>query len=290
MIHSQSVVFTACLLFIVQGALPHPAWASADWGIPNLKPEWSGKSSRVDPNQSFLADLDRLPHSGEGDALNGLIGKQQASELRQDYRDRFRDFELRARYGLLDPEQERKYQEEQRNFSRDVFVAVRSRQLTQKRKEIRRAAERIDVAREPFAVLAFLLGIYSGEPVDLKVNDDTGIRARSNMKDSQGELHLRSPLLNGSFEMSAKSPEERDPFAALPDDPIQRAERYKLSVSRDLPLDFSSGMTYGSTTRSVTASVSRPLSDHLTWELGTTRAIRNDRNEGTLKLLYDLRF
>ncbi len=85
----------------------------------------------------------------------------------------------------------------------------------------------------------------------------------------------------------------RDPNQPLTGNPRGQIERYRLTFSRPLPLwDLSSGLTYGGSTTSVGASLSKTLIPHLTAVVDSVRPIQQGRyySEESLRFFYGLTF
>ncbi len=277
----------------VLGALSSPM-AFSD--VKQLRPVWSPSPNANRANQSFLMDFERTSQSREAEFINGLIQPKTASELRQAYDDRFREFELRRRFGLTAPKNERSHNDEMAKFVREVFGRVRHERVQKEVKTVKNRAEKapeLQPIRRPLIVAMVLAGLYSGQPIELGSEEDQFLlQAQTNVPDQTGRFRLMNPVLNTEFEFTGKALESRDPFASEPENPDHRKERYLLTFSRPLPVfQLTSGLSYGSTTANVTASLSKQLSDHLTLVLGTTKSTRyQGPTEESVRFNYDLRF
>lgn len=253
----------------------------------DMKPSWGGRK-QITPNQSYLADQAKNLNI---EAINQMqvLGNRQVLELRQQYQDLNRDYEMRRLYGLVDTKAETSHTDQMNGFSRTVIGQVRQNQVKQYGEKLVHASQQNEALRtvaKPAAVAGTIVAVSSGMPVGIKLSDSSKLTTMTNVADRNGQIHLESPLMDARVEMRAAAPSVWDP--------TQPGERFQLSLSR--PLDFwdlRSGVTYGSSSTSLSASLVKPLSEHLTAVLDSIHPLSSDialSPEQRLTLLYGVRF
>lgn len=256
---------------------------------PRFAPAWNTPSEILQqPNASFLLDQVKVVESDEVEFLQNLIDDEMAIHKRMEYQRLQDNYELRRAHDLNGLEGQRVHAEQMHNFSRSLVNEVRRRKVKEEGRKIRERVEDMEEIQDiqgPLGVALALAAAYSGEPLRLKVDDDFGLMARTDVPNQRGELKLGSPVLNGSVSFIGAAPAYRDPYGPVPQDPTQREERYKFSLYRNLPLlDIQSALSFGSTTRTLTASLSKSLTDHLRLVLDASN------REDHVKFFYDFKF
>jgi hypothetical protein len=252
-------------------------------------------------NETALLRKETSYQDPSGLEFNHLLGgDKQALALRQQYEDMNRNYEVRENYSLLDPQETMDHANQVSQFSHDVMTRVRMEQVHNNSRLMRDAAmqsQSLSSVRQPIGVVAGLAAIYSGEPMKWDVTDKLHLRARTMVRDSRGELGLDSPLMNGRVEVATQMPDHYTPDDPRFADGSQANERVKLSLSKDLPLQISSGMSFGTSTGTMAASVSRPISEHVTCVVDSIRPMRSmdfptppSLQEERVKVLYGVSF
>lgn len=260
---------------------------------PNYRPEWSHPwEVTSNPNCSFLNDTRQ---GSEVSVLDELIDRHTALDLRQRYQDMSRDYELKRSYGLVDSRREQQRGDEVNDFGRQIVGEVQRYQTARNTEKLKTAVDRdpdLQVLAKPAAVVAAGAAVYRGTPMNLRLNEDTKLRAVTNVRNQTSEFSLLSPVVTTSVGVNLSKPEDRDPTQPPDPDPTHQIERYHFSFSRGLPIwDLSSGLSYGGTTSSVSASLSKRVTNNLTAEVDSIRPIKQGYyNEECLKLNYGLQF
>jgi hypothetical protein len=223
-----------------------------------IQPIWlEALTTDAGDNSSYLANKHRTFQSTEAELINGIFEDAQLeAELRQQYMQLVIANENREHHDLSSLETGQARADSERDFARKVFAEARNYHVTQQREKIYRKAGRMEALRpirRPDEIAAGLVAVYQGNPVDVDAPLDT---------------HLR-------FQMNAP---END-------------EKYKIGVSRGLPVwDLTSGLGFGSTTRTLTASVGKQLTANLRAEVGSSRRIDSGEPSSIAKLNYEIRF
>lgn len=256
--------------------------------MPGLRPGWSRSSLERQANQSFLGDT--VSVSTETALRDEIMTPRMASEIRQQYEDMSRNYELRAAYGLTDLEEQRSHVGRVKDFTRNVLSQVRAYHVKENMERLREASERNENLKQlakPLSVVATAAAIYSGKPVSLRLSERSALSAATDVPHDRASLALTSPLINTSVDFMTRG--QRDPNSD-PLNPVPVEEAYRLSVSRSLPvLDLHSGVSYAGTTGAMTTSLSKQLAPHLSGSVSSTRQ-RAGNAEGTLSLLYQMQF
>ena len=275
--------------FSILALLAATSASAADRKPSDKKSDWVAPT--MESNGSFLNDLGR----GRNDNAE-LLEKKSALELKQQYEDMVRDYDHRKEYDLTTNEEDRKHVGQVQDFSRNVFNTVQHQQATKVLENVRKNAERdptISKMKKPAEVIAAGVAFYYGAPVKFKLGSESNMEAATNVPNHEGHLNLRSPFLNSfaEFRTDALSPDEEAKQKAL--DPTKRQERLRLGVNRGIPvLGLASGLTYGNSTRTVTASLSKQLTDSLSCVVDSMRPLEASTNPGeeSLKFMYGIRF
>ena len=264
--------------------------------IPRLV--WSApKPSKVrTANESFLVNKTYIYSTGLAEKI---INKDTAIEMRQQYEDMVRDYELRKRYSLIELQEEKEHNNQVTGFTKNVLTTVRKEHTNRQLKLLRKAAEKdpyLGKLAKPAALAFALYATYNGEPVRLNVSDDTQLSVKTIAPERKAGISVSSPLINTSLDFASAAPSARDPYSPASSDPLQNDERYRISLSRAIPVvDISTGLSYGTTTNTVTTSLSRQLTDHLNCIFDAQRTInygRPDQRNGQerVSLQYGISF
>jgi hypothetical protein len=278
--------------------------------VPDLKPRWAAASANPYgvSNDSYLDYWVIFSEQDSGSCRSdevslqsdsGLLGvnlneqllePRQARAIRQKYESIHRDFEMRSQYGLVDFEEEQAQINQINQFARDVLEVVRQKQKRfggQTLRKVVRGVSDLKKFSQSLAVAGTLVATYSGLPFNLELSDDFRMSGWTSLREQVGQLSLSSPVVNSSFKISRLAP-------TGPNSDGQ--ERFRFGVSRGLPvLDISSGLTYGSSSNSLTASLSKPLTESLVCVLDSVRPISASAPgarspEDTIRLLYGIQF
>jgi hypothetical protein len=173
-----------------------------------------------------------------------------------------------------------------------VVNQMRSYQFRKNSSRLRKALTEAEALRRPLEVVALASALYTGTPMNIRLSDETALVASTDVRNRRGNLLFDSNLVRGSFDFVARAPLDRDPNAPLPLDPLQREERYRFSLSRGLGVwDLSSGLSYGSSTKSLGASLNKQILPNLSTSIGTTRFLRDGSpGEESIRFSYGLTF
>jgi hypothetical protein len=262
----------------------------------NLSPQWTSQEALwMSPNTSLL---NNIHYSNSENPFDPYIEKRAAVEIRQQYDDINRDYEFRRSYGLVDSYSEQAHTDQMSSLGQSAmqrFESYNGQQTEQGAKAMMNRNPDLHPLMGPIGVVGGAAALYRGSGVNMRVTDDTKVRAKASVRDRTGGLELNSPVIHGSIDMKVSTPSTVDPSAPPPLDPLSRDERYRVSLSRALPFDIASGISYGTTTSTMSASLSKRLTTNLTAVVGAARTM--DQNlealspsEQSLKFLYGIHF
>lgn len=269
--------------------------------VEGISPHWSGGANHsitsvtesVEVNESFL-----MNHNPDVMKNNlNLYDTKKFVEMRQQYDDMNRDYDMRANYHLVDEWTERNHENQMTDFSRNVFNEVQHYQTSQNMKKLNQIAENspeFQAIKKPVGLAAGVAAVYSGQPIKIDVSRDTKITTMTNVPNQRAGLQLSTPLVNTQFDFIATAPTLRS--SVDPTDPNGRDERYRLSFNRTLPIvNIGTGLTYASSSRTMIASLSKPLVNNVTCVFDSTLPLDPaesyvTNSEETVKLLYGFRF
>ncbi len=234
--------------------------STAGWSAPDLRPQWAFEEIHVNPNDPFLSN--RSYRNQQDTLIDQILDPASEREMRLRYEQMSLKYEAKRNAGLFTTTHEQAQVDEVNSYRDDLKSSIRNyhiHQGTEKAKEAAYADENVSKLKTPIAVILGLVAVYNGEPVKMKVAPETLVQAKTD-KGRAAQLNVSSPIVNSSFEMSSNAPTSTTTFEELPPDPVNRPERYKFGLSRELGfLDLSTSVTYGSTTDSVMTTISKPL-------------------------------
>jgi hypothetical protein len=258
-----------------------------DRGDLSLKPVWLDSNLEVAPNTSFFANT----QVSTSDFQTQLFGSEKnIAGLQQRFDDRNRDYAIHSQYGTMDSVQQMNYIGQNTGFSgndtyHDVFNTARKTQQQEYAANVRQAGQRGDISQGVIATGA-ASGIVSGNPVDMKISDDTKVSTRTDLIHGNGEVKLSSPAVNCQVLMDARAATDAPTAVAT------NSERYKVVFTRALPLQLSSAVTYGATSQTFRGSVSRQIIDHVNAAFESTHGsdASGVPSEQTVHLMYGISF
>ncbi|MCM2278830.1 MAG: hypothetical protein NDJ89_12210 [Oligoflexia bacterium] len=276
-------------------ASPRLSWSRPAAAQPELKPSWlKEKLERWAPNLSILMGKGAAARQ---ESASPLLRSADSEELQREFGALNRDFEWREKANIVDLRSRWNQVQRSRDLSKKVVGKVRNNQRDRNLKRAEKFVRSQENIRKPMEMALAVAAITSGQPLQTSLGADLDLYAFSNLPHGVNYLQLSSPLLTGSFTMNTGG----SGLAGLtqgPPDWIVRNERYRLSLTRELPLwqlgDIGTGLHYGSSTESVTASVSKRLTADLSCELGSQNPISAASplrgSEESVKVKYEVKF
>ena len=265
------------------------AWAS------DLRPTWAseGRTSAMSQlNASFFIPGVKSVNQVEEEAFQDFIfERQMSSHMRQRYEDLYREFELQEKYDLVDADERRLQHQRNRDFGRFYLRSLFSFHVTEGIKRAEKNSEEMRTFKRVHDKVEHVMR----QGVQLDISERFKVGSRADIPRQRARVWMISPVVNGAFEMAVGSAQAGDPTAkAL--DPSRRDERYRLSLTRQVPvLNLDSAVTYGSSSSSVTASLSKQFSNNLTCVLDRSQPMPSTRSElrvaeQSAKVVYRLEF
>ena len=236
----------------------------------------TNKPTELRPNDTYLRDYEIGVVGRNADSF--LLEHRRAKALEQQYQDLNRDYDDRRAFGLSsDVESQTRQNERLRGFSRSVLGQVQQTQVERNSEYAKRAAN--GIGKTPGTIIGVMFLLTSGTPIQLKLADRWHLVARSNALQQQGGLQIASPLFDSSFDFASRSD--------------ANSERYRLSVSRPLLFDVQSGVSYGGTSGTVSASLSRALMSNLSLVLSSQSRVNSATagdSQQSAQVVYGLQF
>jgi hypothetical protein len=261
--------------------------------LARMAPAWAGSPVAYAPNQSYMSNLTiQAPDRGLFDQ-GDIMSQRRLLELKQQYSDVSRDYDQRSVYGINDTEATRIQIARMQDFSHSVFSELRKYQGVTYRDKLSGAVERDPIlASGPVKVVGGISAIYFDSPVMIALSEETRIEAHTNVGDQTGQVKVTSPVLNGTIDMDGHAEDALIP-GTVPTDPTWTREKYRVSVNRSLGIfGLSSAASYGTTTTQATASISKPISDHVTCVVDSMKPLNAPGAvpEERVKVLYGIKF
>ena len=282
---------------IVAGLLATGLFRSGAYAS-DLSPTWVDDSTSENKvNGSFLNNV-KIQMSDSSVQSKDIMDPKACLELSQRYDDLNRSYDMRKNYHVADMGDEYTHAQQVSDFSHDVFNQISHKQVRDNGDKLMGAVNRDDnlkQAEKPAAVVGVAYAIYSGQPLDLKLDGSSKFISRTNLSNSTAELVFDSPIIYTSIDYTGLAPETRDPNA-ISADPNFYKDRYAFALRRPLPIfDLSTSLSYGSTSTNLTASVSKPITNNLTCVVDSSMPMSAEiaavvPASETLRLLYGIRF
>jgi hypothetical protein len=269
----------------------------------DLRPDWVRGSGwvahQIQENASTLSQR-RLKALDEGDSdsiwsLSALKRSRTVApnssqgRLQNQVRERLdhlqQEVEIREKHGLLDQQTRMNWADQNRALGRTFLRSLVSLQI---RDSLQKAEKRSPEVRAVSKVQQ-KLDFLATTGVAVRVDEDWSFGSKADLPRQTGRLWMSSPFLNGSvdFRVGAQDTGLNEPGVAAP-------EAVQVSVGKDLPWDLQSGMTYGGSSRTMTAHVSRPLAPHLTCSVENRQRLApgfaDSRSEQTARINYQVVF
>jgi hypothetical protein len=255
----------------------------------DLRPTWMENQYILSPNASVLF-MNHDPGFYGTDYTAKYFGKKNMDSYTQQYQDRTRDYDMRATYGLNTTV-------DQQTYTNDISALAKSMAFSAKNtysgiygKGFAQGEKNGDV--DQTIVTAGGVGaIVSGATIPFKLGGDSKGTWSGDAINQRGQLNVMSPVVNARVDICVKNPSAD---ASQPLSPDAALERYKVSLSKPLPFELNSAFTYGSTSNSYQASLSRQIYDHISGGVGATRPAGDNYSgapsEETVNLSYGIRF
>lgn len=259
-----------------------------------LKPGWLLEpAAEWDPNLSILSSTS--PTGPSDQEPDPLMSASRALEIRQEYEDMNREYELKQSYDLIDAQSEEAQAGRVRDFSKRIWGEVRNHNLSRGTKEIEKILRLHEDLVKPLAIAVAIASLGTGAPVESRLGEETRFKAAANLPYQTGYFQLSSVLGESSVTLAGKPDPSNAWMAPPPPSWIARDEKYRLTFSRPIPFwGLGSGIAYGGSSNSFSASLSKSLMPNLVATLSSVRPVdetsRVKSPEETLKLDYEIRF
>ncbi|MBC7693027.1 MAG: hypothetical protein H7222_14790 [Methylotenera sp.] len=250
-----------------------------------LSPHWARNPSSEfasNPNNSFLSTLDPQLNQKSSEPL---FDPRVSADMQMRYNDMNREYDMRKTHDLVSMEEEREHNRKMSQFSRQAATAYGRGHVAVKLANLQRSIENEPSLARPAAVVVAAAAIYTGKEMKYRVTDDTHLVGRTDGPNREANFRIDSPLLDSRLDYKAG-------FDDQPANLLNQHETMKVSVARGLPLwNLRSGLTYGSSSATVTASISKQLNPNLTCVVDSAHSSRSDQtSQESVKLYYGLSF
>ena len=262
----QIIGISATAVMVLGAASAFAGDSVANSNTADLRPVWMSDQSVYSDSSAFLysdQDPSFLPQS----LRQQIQANHSVQAVEDQYIARARDYQMRQDYGIASQTDEGSYVADVSAMGRSMFAAARLAPLRAYQQNFANAEKDGQVSK-PVAAVGGVVAMGSGTPILFDLGNGARAVWSGDLLNEHGELNLFSPIMNAHLEMNMKIAAQ-DPTQPL--DPNAAAERYKVSVNREIAFDVSSSIIYGSTSNSFVASLSRPLAPHLSGNVSTTR-------------------
>lgn len=254
------------------------ASASAD-APTDIRPVWASGQTQIPLNSSILYSNQNPSYVTGGFGTN-LLPQQKVNELKQNLDDRNRNYDMRTAYGIATQGDEMDHQQSMKDMGHMVVNAARTAQVQPYGQNVGQAQKQGDIA-QPLVYAGGAVGVATGQAVKMKLGKDTQASFSANAMNRQSQIDLSAPSVSASAKV---------------DESVGAAEHYSVSVNKPLILGVNSGATFGGTSNTVSASLSRPIVGPLSASVGGSMPTNNANNptgavtQGTVGVNYGMKF
>jgi hypothetical protein len=250
-----------------------------------------GEGYQSTPFNTTVLSYTQNPAYMGPDFQTKILGQKNIDQLKLDYLNQTRDYNMRAAYGLNTTVDEQNYETNMQGFGHQVIGAARNTQAQHYAQNARTAEDNGQVS-QPLVYGGAVAAFGMGTPVSIKLGNESKATWNGDLLRQHGQLDVQCPIVTAKLEIDARTAAQ-DPSVGLNPDG-GTAERYRMSLNRALPLKFNSSVVYGSTSSSLHAILSHPIVDHLGASVDTIRPVGENISGSpageTLALSYGLVF
>lgn len=242
-------------------------------------------------NETYLNNTTSVP-SFSALTTSDLMTDKKAQELTQQYDDLTRNYNLKQQYGILTIKDQSDYNDQMTNFGHTVFSAVQQKQIQEQSEKLNNSInsnEVLSAISKPVTAGAALVAIYRGQPIKIKLSDESNIITTTNFPSQVASVKLHSCDFDTSVEFNGNPslPSDMGPYSAV--------EKYKVSASKNIALGISGGVDYGVTSTYLTSFVRRSVYKQIVCEFDyvdpTSEEAQSLRPpEKVIKLSYGVTF
>lgn len=281
---SQAAVATLTLVsFTTLAAIPQHR--SDVWVMPKMQ---FGLHS-----DTFLNDTKYASPDSSTELRDDLFNPALARSLNQEYYDMTRDYDFREKYDQVDPWERQAMVDKNAKFSRYVIRHLVSYHITH---SVDKAEKNSDEVRTFRKVQNTVQQVAQGT-TSVAPSDNFKFGTKSDLPRQRMGFWMTSDVINGNADADYGHGGSFSPMDHQAMDPNYKAERYRFSVSRGLPIwSLKSAFTYGMTSKTVSTTVTKQLTKNLTWEFENRKVMTSDnpvlreQGEQTVKVFYGLSF
>ena len=272
--------------------------SAAAWGMTDdARPVWvQVQSTESDgANSSYLGDLGFNDDAKRMGLRNRLFNDGLSREMGQQYGNITKDYDLRENYHLNRLDQTEDQMSQKKGFVRYFLLRIFHFHVKDGIQKAETNSDEVRVFKKVYdkgeQIVNEGVKIEAGEKVKFGTNLD--------VRKMRGGLWMTSAVVNGAFDVVAGAPAYRDPNNPDPSsstDPTYHDERYRVSLTRKLPVwDLSSGVSYGTTSTMVSTNVSKQLNEHLLCVVNHSVPMNPDRadvrtGQETAQMQYQIHF
>lgn len=256
-----------------------------------LTPNWmvNNLGVLVQPGSSYLESF----NAGNAYIMrDAMMDAQDVPGMRQTVYALQRSYESRKQQGLMDAAAQRDYLEKLQVVRDQLVTKVSQKELQKHERKISRLLENTPSGIRAMAGVAGAFAMfYSNRPVRLHVIQGADLVARTSLPLKTGQIELYTPLVHSGVYVAMGAPSSfREATPAVGE------ERFRFSMWRNLPvLNMSSGISYGTTSTLLTASLQQPLGERLRCVFDSSHALDSQflvvrQPEDSIRFEYSIEF
>jgi hypothetical protein len=260
-----------------------------------LAPEWKKQqANQWNPNVSFLNNLNfkQGAESFLPQEFQEFIDPSSAGRIQKRYESLSREHEIRQNHGLVDLQSIQTRNGQLLELRTQAMDEVREYQKKKQGSKIIKAIERDEDLKKPVSIAVAVAAAVTGSPFQTKVGESAQVTVAANVPFQTSYIQFHSQMVDGSFTATGDQ-NAGNSITLPPPEWVIRRERYRFSLSRSLPVwGLGSEVAYGGSSNTVTASLSKALTENLKCSINTIQSASSlaSSSEQNLKLDYRLRF
>lgn len=276
--------------------------------IKKLRPQWSGKISRIGENSSYLSQTEgALYRSGWSEMEERMFDARWTKSARQRYEDLNRQYEMQRQYGIVKAHSDTGHIRENMNLAGRVMNEALNQEVRSQITfmDLNEKASKHPSAERLFApVKKYQSKEEWSEPLVRFVprTDWVGMRSQLWIQNSLADTYVdvvAAPWLDRGAPMVQGVINRVPRLIGLESANLDRqnGERVRFSLARSLPIwNLQSGMTYGVSSTIFSASLTKHLTPNLRAVVSQSqgadpiRSGLNGQTDNRLSVFYDFRF
>jgi hypothetical protein len=244
----------------------------------------------VPANDSYLNNYN-YRFKSRLDIREKILEPEKSRSVRQELEDLNRSYRLRSQYSLVGQDEAIRHKERIESFSGYILRHIVTYQLNENLKKAEKNSSDVRTFRKGYDSVQKV--VKGSAAVNVSETSSTRFGVNTDLPHQKGRVFMDSGLINAAFDVDYGGTLPLDATSIVsPSDASTPQDTYKASLTKGLPLEIDSEVSYGFVSKQVVTALKRSFFDSkLNFELADVRAVEASKKpEETLKLSYGLRF